>query len=240
MIFPTPACPRCCIKEKPCGTATGAGGEGITITRHTMPNVQGYIGFQYEAYSVPDRFTVSDDQGNVLFDTFYAVSGRRSVDIFKPCGVKSVTVRVEGPPGTAWNYVIGCPCSGFPAFDGSNRRFRVLTVYDLDDCSPNGYYSIEKYNSDVLLFNCSRCKVIESTMTIVSAGQLIYPCPNFIAVDSPINSATKISVYKDPPVAEAEVPIKRCGNPDGSKRYVELSDEITCTSESESSGNPLP
>ena len=239
MLFPTLACRSCCVIEQPCGTATGSGYEGITTTRHIMPNDEGYFGFRYDAYVVPDSFTVSDDQGNVLFDTGGMVSGRRSVDIFKPCGVKSVTVRVEGPPGTAWSYIIGCPCKGFPAFDGSNRRFRVLTVYDLDDCSPSGYYSIERHKSDVLLYSCAACKVIASTM-FYSVGQIVYPCPNFVAVDSPINSATKISIRKDPPVAAAEVPIKQCGNPDGSKYYAELSDEIICPSESNSSGNPLP
>lgn len=103
------SCSSCCKK---CGTRSNAGGAGITIENYDMPFEAGDIQFIYEAYGVPDRFTVSDNDNNILFDTGGPVSGSKIVYIYKPKGVVLLTVRVEGPQGTAWTYTIGCPQVG--------------------------------------------------------------------------------------------------------------------------------
>ena len=77
-----------------------------------MPAYAGIVTFTYEAYSVPDKFTVYavyEDSEWVLFDTFVQVSGSATIKIFKPFGVTRVKIKVEGPPGTAWTYYISCP-----------------------------------------------------------------------------------------------------------------------------------
>lgn len=237
-----------CCCEKPCGVTSRSGGAGVTTTRHSMSKGAAYVAFEYEAYSVPDHFTVTDNLGNVLFDTGGRVSGSKTVMLDKPCDATSITVRVEGPSGTAWVYKIGCPCpKGFDAFDDSKKKYRLLGIYDLDTCYlgsyiPDGHFVVKRvdqvkdqtYTSRFKAFFCL-CEVVESSLyysTIYPVGKII-DCPNVVRVDSPINSATKISLVKDP----------ACGNADGSKIYAELSDELPndCTDdESESSGNPLP
>jgi hypothetical protein len=121
----------CCVK--PCGTATNSGGAGITINAYTMPEYGGMVEFFYEAFSVRDRFTVynTQNENDVYFDTGERVSGSRTIKFYKPEGVTSVTVRVEGPQGTAWNYRIGCPqvsCLQQNCQDDPNEQIESITL----------------------------------------------------------------------------------------------------------------
>lgn len=101
---------KCCCKKK-CGTTTNSGGAGITIDDYDMPEYAGDVEFSYNAYRIPDNFTVynTDDPNEIYFDTGGRVSGAATISFFKPVGVTSVSVRVEGPSGTGWRYTIGCP-----------------------------------------------------------------------------------------------------------------------------------
>jgi hypothetical protein len=104
---------KCCCKgTKPCNSSTVSGGDGITINKYTMPEYSGQVVFRYEAYSLKDRFTVYNtyNESEIYFDTVKEVSGGETIEFFKPYGVTSVTVRVDGGgPTTEWNYFIGCP-----------------------------------------------------------------------------------------------------------------------------------
>lgn len=102
---------KCCCKT-PCDSTTASGGAGITEKIISMPLYSGFVTFTYNAFLVPDKFTVYgiyEGEEFVLFDTIVQVSGSETIQIFKPFGVTQVKVRVEGPPGTAWTYYISCP-----------------------------------------------------------------------------------------------------------------------------------
>ena len=101
---------KCCCTTA-CGSSTSSGGAGITENAYVMPEYSGQVQFYYNAISVPDRFTIynTDNPSEVYFDTGVPVSGNNTIYFYKPEGVTSVTVRVEGPEGTGWNYTIGCP-----------------------------------------------------------------------------------------------------------------------------------
>jgi len=134
-----------------------------------------------------------------------------------------------------------CAFRGFQAFDGSQRFYKRWGVFDLDCCflpdgrkhSPgisdpdDGYYILEKV-SPCGCCPTNNCVVVESTRyyaahgfavgTIVRCPERPRSVPNLV-----FNSATKRSLGVD----------NSCCNPDGSKIYAELTDEIDC-------GNPLP
>lgn len=101
---------KCCCGAK-CGTSTSSGGAGVTENKYIMPKEAGMVEFTYNAYRIEDRFTIfdTDSPDRVFFDTGERVSGKKTIKFWKPTGVTSVTVRVEGPSGTAWTYTIGCP-----------------------------------------------------------------------------------------------------------------------------------
>lgn len=122
----------CCTKELPCNTSTQSGGAGITIKKYSMPSYSGDVSFRYEAFSIKDRFTVYNtaNEDEIYFDTGEPISGGATITFFKPDGVTSVSVRVEGPSGTAWNYTISCP----------ERRVNCLTSCD-DDENGNPYFT---------------------------------------------------------------------------------------------------
>lgn len=102
---------KCCCKT-PCDSTTASGGAGITEKIISMPLYSGFVTFTYNAFRVPDKFTVYgiyEGEEFVLFDTVVQVSGSETIQIFKPFGITQVKVRVEGPTGTAWTYYISCP-----------------------------------------------------------------------------------------------------------------------------------
>lgn len=127
---------------------------------------------------------------------------------------------------------------GFKAFDGSERYFRRLGVYDLDCClimgrgsySPDdGYYVVEKDESNCKNCNCTcsctLCKVVDSARFYADNGYsvgTIRACPTISPITNPRNSATWVSLIKN----------EFCCNADGDKIYAELFDEIV--------DNPLP
>jgi hypothetical protein len=117
---------------------------------------------------------------------------------------------------------------GFRAFDGSDKYYRRLGIYDLDCCylgafrPDDGYYIVERDCNC-----CDRCIVVESVRWYAANG---YAVGSVIACPSPayvtpgvFNSATKISLAID----------RVCCNEDGSRIYAELTEEIN-------DANPLP
>ena len=125
---------------------------------------------------------------------------------------------------------LGTPC--FQAFDGSNNFYKRLGIYDLDCCylgnpvtvsnPDDGYFILEK-----VCGCCNKCVVVESARWYAANGYAvgtIRTCPSVNPVNSPINSATKVSLVKN----------SDCCNLDGSKIYAELSASADCTA------NPLP
>lgn len=92
---------------QPCNTATVSGGVGVTTTVHQLGATSGTFVFDYEAFSVPDRFEVIY-MGDTLLDTG-SVSGGANPSLSYNGSSTLVTVIVTGPAGTAWNYVINCP-----------------------------------------------------------------------------------------------------------------------------------
>lgn len=112
----------CCIEEgdPPCECCNEgcfdiyglSGGAGATTNTYTFPNEALSLEFIYEAYNVPDAFTVQFCDDTVV-DTG-SVSGGGKHCLQKPEGCTSVTVSVVGPEGTAWGYTIKCQCGPPP------------------------------------------------------------------------------------------------------------------------------
>jgi hypothetical protein len=101
---PTPtATPR------PCNTSTGSGADEVSILVHELGRSSGRFVFDYEAFTIPDRFQVIYE-GNTLFDTFGPVFGNASVTIPFSGASTEVTVKVTGNtnPSTRWNYTVHC------------------------------------------------------------------------------------------------------------------------------------
>lgn len=120
-----------------------------------------------------------------------------------------------------------CECTpGIRALDGSCRRFRYATVYDLDCCLLDPILAMQNgWENDgyfKIMFNdCSQTGVIvESTNWYAQSADY--------AVGQPF---TADFGYSQNPTWKSLATNVNCCNPDGSKVYVELTDEIT---------NPLP
>lgn len=97
-----------------CNGSTQSGGEGVTDTRHELGR-SGPTSFvlNYETLSVPDQIDVFYE-GNRIHSTGYVGDdlneGTGSAVIAVPAGgATAVLVRVTGPSGTAWEYVVNCP-----------------------------------------------------------------------------------------------------------------------------------
>ena len=90
-----------------CNNATQSGGEGVTTTVHELGATSGTFEFDWDAQNIPDQFEVIYE-GNVIFDTG-SVSGTGTQQIPYSGSSSQVTVRVTGPSGTAWSYVVNCP-----------------------------------------------------------------------------------------------------------------------------------
>ena len=112
----------CCIEEgdPPCACCTEActnvyalsGGVGTTTNTYTFPSAALSLEFKYDAYNVPDAFTVKLC-GDTVVDTG-SVSGSGKYCLQKPAGCQSVEVTVVGPDFTAWGYTIKCVCDDPP------------------------------------------------------------------------------------------------------------------------------
>jgi len=93
-----------------CGTQAFSGGYGTTVNQYSMPSNQGQVVFSYDAYTIPDSFSVQVQGGGQTFVNTGSVSGSGSISFCKPSGVTLITVTVIGSnQNTAWEYNIGCP-----------------------------------------------------------------------------------------------------------------------------------
>lgn len=90
-----------------CNTQTKSGGAGTTTTVHQLGKSSGTFIFQYQAYTVPDRFQVVYE-GNTLLDTG-SVSNTGTASLPFSGSSTTITVTVIGPTGTGWDYVVNCP-----------------------------------------------------------------------------------------------------------------------------------
>lgn len=111
---------NCCCNFCVPGTliASTSGGEGTTVNVYQVPARSGLMTLSWDAFTVPDDFRIEID-GNVVFRTG-PLSDRGSATICKPEGVTEVTVIVEGPGGTAWEYSLSCPST--PCDDGNGEE----------------------------------------------------------------------------------------------------------------------
>lgn len=90
-----------------CNVSQASGGQGTFTKVHFIGSGTGMLDYSYEAYSIPDGFTLSDATG-VRFDTNGLVSGGDTLDLPGIVG-SYVFVNVYAPQsGTAWNYSVGC------------------------------------------------------------------------------------------------------------------------------------
>lgn len=102
--------------QLPCGTPAVAGGAGVTKDLYYFGPEAMDLPFYYQAYTVPDRFTVAAfETGEVLFDLLAGLAAgepAKNVLLRKPHGPGIVMVTVSGPEGTGWTYTISCPNEG--------------------------------------------------------------------------------------------------------------------------------
>ena len=102
--------------QNQCGTPSVAGGAGVTTDLYYFGPEAMDLPFYYQAYTVPDRFTVTAlETGEVLFDLLSGLAvgePDKLVLIRKPHGPSIVSVVVSGPEGTGWTYRLDCPSEG--------------------------------------------------------------------------------------------------------------------------------
>ena len=101
-------CPR------PCGSFQGSGGGTYDSRTFDMPSAAGDVFFQYEAFTVPDKFEVYFGSVRV-FSTGGEVSGYGETTLTKPSGVTLARVVVTSSDAdTQWQYSLGCPTNPLP------------------------------------------------------------------------------------------------------------------------------
>jgi len=118
-VTPTPTTPPPSPTPTPtasafaaCGTQAFSGGYGTTVNNYVMPSNEGEIVFSYDAYTIPDSFSVQVEGGGQTFVDTGSVSGSGTISFCKPLGVTQITVTVVGSnQNTAWEYNISCPDS---------------------------------------------------------------------------------------------------------------------------------
>ena len=98
----------CCCKTQCTETGVGSGGAGTTVNTHEFPLTEEEVYFSYDAFYIPDSFTVKAC-GDTLLSTG-SISGYGRECLTKPEGCDSLEVTVEGPEGTAWWYGYQCGC----------------------------------------------------------------------------------------------------------------------------------
>jgi len=120
---PTETSAECIEQVIPCGApVTYAGVRGTRTYLIDVGNQLPTFNFSYDAYSMPDRFTVSTQGGVQLFtilggtDSTCTCSectgpgmGNGRVSISRPTGVTQVVVTVNGYcSGTEWEFTVSC------------------------------------------------------------------------------------------------------------------------------------
>lgn len=89
-----------------CETVQNSGGQGSFSFVSDIGMVGGVVSFTYDAYSVPDAFTLRNG-GAVVFSTGGVVSGAGSTSFTAASPI--VFVNVSAPiSGTGWEYALGC------------------------------------------------------------------------------------------------------------------------------------
>lgn len=93
-----------------CGTQASSGGYGTTINHYTMPSNEGAVVFSYDAYTIPDAFSVQVEGGGQTFIDTGSISGSGNLSFCKPSGITNISVTVVGSnQDTSWEYSISCP-----------------------------------------------------------------------------------------------------------------------------------
>ena len=91
-----------------CQQITSSGGQGTFVRAHNLGATTGVSVFSYDAYRIPDQFTVSTG-GATVFGTNKLVSGAASANVLLN-GTGIVFVAVNAPnSGTQWEYQLSCP-----------------------------------------------------------------------------------------------------------------------------------
>lgn len=91
-----------------CQQITNSGGQGSFVQAHSLGKTTGVSVFTYNAFTVPDQFTVTTN-GQTVFGTGGLVSGGGQAQI-QLAGSAIVFVAVNAPQsGTAWTYELSCP-----------------------------------------------------------------------------------------------------------------------------------
>lgn len=91
-----------------CQVQQNSGGQGTFVKAHNINSSSGVSVFFYDAYSIPDQFTVSTFDG-VVFGTPGLVSGSGTQNLNVPRnGIFVVSVNAPRS-GTAWEYNLSCP-----------------------------------------------------------------------------------------------------------------------------------
>ena len=235
ITLPIPAKPVAII-----GNATVC--QGSTQTYSCAP-VANTAGTAYYSWSMFGSAVITDGEGtNIITVNNITAPFTLSVTAYNCNGStaatgKAITLPIPAKPvaiignatvcqGSTQTYsvapvtkIAAVNCIGIPALDGSNRHFRYATVYDWDCClfsagineSPylwlvDGHYKIN--------FDCSGSGIIvESTGGYTS--------------QFPVGSAyTSAFGYSSNPTYKSLITDPACCNEDGSKIYVELTDEI--------------
>lgn len=106
-VRPTPTATPTATGVQACNTQTRSGGAGTTVTTHHLGRSSGTFQFEYQPFSVPDRFIVTFE-GSTLLDTGSVANGAsHTLPFAGSTTIASITV--IGPTGTAWNYTVFCP-----------------------------------------------------------------------------------------------------------------------------------
>jgi hypothetical protein len=124
----------CCCEIECTETGASSGGQGVTIDYYPFPLDQQEIFFTWQAYTVPDKFTVSAC-GTVLFTTGEPISGGGERCLTKPAGCGEIEIRVDGNPGTAWDYGFDCKCPPPPPPTPCCTLFTRCEDLDILKCS---------------------------------------------------------------------------------------------------------
>lgn len=91
-----------------CQVQQNSGEQGTFVKAHNMNSSSGVSVFFYDAYSIPDQFTVSTFDG-IVFGTPGLVSGSGTQNLNIPRnGILVVSVNAPRD-GTAWEYNLSCP-----------------------------------------------------------------------------------------------------------------------------------